>query len=186
MLRQEDEKKSEFGAPPPPPPGMGPPGSSSSGGLKQKKKFNHEVKLKQLNWNKVFDVKIKKDTFWASATDEREDYLDNISKLFAAKEAKEKKVKDKEDGEKKGPELKVVDANCVKNITIFIGKLEMSFKDFKKKFLEFDEELVTTAALDSLKSIPDILEKFKKIPKKEFEEMVPVLHCKQQKIAATY
>ena len=52
------------------------------------------MKLKQLNWNKIPDIKVKKGSFWSGAEDQKyEDLLffGDIDKYFPAKEAKEAK-----------------------------------------------------------------------------------------------
>jgi len=92
-----------FGGPPPPPPPLGaknmnipapPPPQLSNAlpfGLKEKRKYAVDQPLKKVNWNKVQTQKLKENSFWVKANEEKfatEDVMKLLLENFSTKQTK--------------------------------------------------------------------------------------------------
>lgn len=150
------------GAPPPPgaPPApfmAGPPKPNLPGGMSEKKKYKPETIMKRLNWNKLAVGKIKDNSFWVKANEEKYENPDLFTRLMAAFGQKKivKKEKTENKPQKKVKELKILDGKAAQNLSIFLGTLKMPYEQVKNMILEVPPELTESLVNNLIKQLPE-------------------------------
>ncbi|KAL1923354.1 uncharacterized protein VTP21DRAFT_8334 [Calcarisporiella thermophila] len=157
----------------PPPPAMNIPIPAPHPPLNMSRKlmqFQPRNKLKPLFWDKMNKPNADS-TFWAnfngSETEMRCERMfaelgvfDSIEQSFAVKV-----IEKKDAGKaKKKEEISVLDSKLAHNIHIVLGKMKgLSLKEFRRKFMMFDESLCTENLLGQLKSLTPSKDDMKKL-----------------------
>lgn len=149
-----------MGGPPPPPPpfGMGPPPPMMAAVVPVvavKKKYQPDVQMKRVNWNKVNVKDIQKDSFWTKVNEDSlasEDIFDGLKVNFAAKVVQKAEGQDQAEKKppKKGTELKVLDGKAAQNLSILLGSIKVPFDEIRRRILEVDEEKLDVAVVEQL------------------------------------
>ncbi|XP_042274121.1 protein diaphanous homolog 1-like isoform X2 [Thunnus maccoyii] len=157
------------GMPPPPPFGMGGWGAPAPPplpfGLQPKKEYKPEVQLKRANWSKIGPEDLSENSFWTKAKEDKYENNELFAKLtltFSSQTKTSKAKKEQEGGDekkqtqkKKVKELKILDAKCSQNLSIFLGSFRIPYEDIKNAILEVNEKILTESMVQNLvKQLP--------------------------------
>ncbi|KAI0214816.1 diaphanous related formin [Lamellibrachia satsuma] len=153
------------GAPPPPPMfgGMRPQTSPFSPplpqlpyGMKEKQKYNPEIQMRRVNWNKINAKQLQKDALWVGLNEEElsnPDLFEELKKNFGAKVTKKAEKNDDTVAKrttKKVKELKVLDAKSAQNLSILLGSIKIPYEEIKRRIIEVDEDKLSVALIEQL------------------------------------
>ncbi|KAK2178702.1 hypothetical protein NP493_533g01102 [Ridgeia piscesae] len=184
------------GAPPPPPMfgGMRPPASPFSPplpqlpfGMKEKPKYNPEIQMRRVNWNKINAKQLQKDALWVNMNEEElanPDLFEELKKNFGAKvtskcnfHATEKAEKSDDTvakrTSKKVKELKVLDAKAAQNLSILLGSIKIPYEEIKRRIIEVDEDKLSVALIEQLLKYMPLPEQMKQLAefKDKYDEL---------------
>ena len=134
--------------------------------MKEKKKYTVEQPLKKINWNKIQTQRLKENSFWVKANEEKyacDDVCQILIENFSTKTAKTKLADSKsseEPSSKKrgGPskELKFIDEKLAQNISILIRSLKADPNEIYKWLVDCNLERLNLDSLVQLeKFLPD-------------------------------
>ena len=169
------------GGGPPPPPGGGPPPPPGGGAPAQpkrppKKKVDPEVKMKNLNWSKIPDMKVD-GTIWESDVTDEGIKIDvqGLQEMFCASKPKPV-VPEGEEGDKAGgaaaapkkkKEQTVLDFQRSNNINILAKRFKKTPEEVKQAIITCDPDVMTADNIRALlKIVPtsEELEMIKEYP----------------------
>ncbi|KAI9183600.1 hypothetical protein H9P43_004518 [Blastocladiella emersonii ATCC 22665] len=164
-----------IGGPPPPPPGGAPPPPGGFGAFpgfpspvaRRVRKYSPKVTLKQLQWDKLPDVKARQ-TIWATTIEQLErgedpdekwakvlgeDLFANLQDVFPARQPAVAAAVEVAATVKK--EISVLESKRAYNINIMLGRMKQSFGDIRRSILALDFDLMTRPVVTQfLKYVP--------------------------------
>lgn len=131
--------------------------------MKEKKKYSVEQPLKRINWNKIQTQRLKENSFWVRANEERyaqDDVCQILIENFSTKTVKTKltdsRSADEPNTKKRGgpsKELKYIDEKVAQNLLISIKSLKADSQEIYRWLLECDLQSVDTASFINLEKL---------------------------------
>ncbi len=154
-------------------------------GMKEKKKYAVDQPLKRINWNKIQTQRLKENSFWVKANEEKyasDDVCQILIENFSTKTVKTKLTDTKSNEEpsskkRGGPskELKYIDEKLAQNISILIRSLKADPNEIYKWLVDCNLERLNLDSLIQLeKFLPDekILGQYQEL-KENIDELDP-------------
>ncbi|KAI9224826.1 hypothetical protein BC828DRAFT_372434 [Blastocladiella britannica] len=184
--------------PPPPPPGMGgpppPPGMGGFPGFptpvpRRVRKYSPKVTLKQLQWDKIPDMTVRK-TIWASSIEALErgedpdekwakelgdDLFSDLQSVFPARQVFTPAKAAETTVARVKTEITIIDGKRSQAINIMLGRNKLSFGDLRRAILKLDFEIMTRPFITQLRQhgvpTPDDIGKLTGFSAEELENL---------------
>lgn len=149
--------------------------------MKEKKKYQVEQPLKRINWNRIQTQRLKENSFWVKANEDKfasEDVFKVLIENFSTKPTKSTTSKTNADSTMKKKndrmkELKYLDEKQAQNISILIKSLKSEPSEIYRWLVDCNMEKLSPASLEQLeKFLPEdkIISKYQEL-KENIDEL---------------